>query len=212
MRENSHLVNEIPGERILDEFMKALEKGGDTGIIMKLLYQTDLDRVLLGNKILYYEDYLNKLDPASFFYTLGVLSDTDPAEFVMDRLKCSTSMYKAVKGINDLVTGFISGMPEDELRFSIAKSIKESPAIKNSVILPPEIKKIIGFFRFGRIPSSITDLPITGDDVIEISGGELKGRAIGEVLERLFRDALMMRYQWKSRSKTIKILENIINQ
>ena len=51
MQENAHLIKEISGERIFEELIKILKKGGDTGLALILLNETNVDKALFNKKI-----------------------------------------------------------------------------------------------------------------------------------------------------------------
>jgi tRNA nucleotidyltransferase (CCA-adding enzyme) len=54
MKQNSHLIKGISGERILDELMKIIKKEGNTQIALNLIHETDVDKALFDKKMLEY--------------------------------------------------------------------------------------------------------------------------------------------------------------
>jgi hypothetical protein len=87
---------------------------------------------------------------------------------------------------------------------------KESTSIMDASIIPDEVDDIVLQMRLAKIPKSLRDVMINGDDVIAMSRGELKGGEIGNVLDKVLRDALMNRFNWKDRNESMKHLAKII--
>ena len=52
MKKNSHIIKEITGERILEEFQKIILKEGNTQRALNLIHQTGLDEALFNKKMI----------------------------------------------------------------------------------------------------------------------------------------------------------------
>jgi tRNA nucleotidyltransferase/poly(A) polymerase len=211
MKKNSHLIKEIPGERIMEEFMKILNKNGNTLKVLSLIHQSDIDIALFGKKMIHYETGLINLDPISFFYTLGILGDVDPSDFVKTRLRGEFNLAKNVKVLDKILTEWWS-LEEEDLKFMLSKSFSVAPDVMDTILLPEAIDEIVLQMRTGKIPISMKDVQVSGDDIIEMGAGKIKDKEIGKILDRVLRDALMNNFNWKDRKESLNHLTNIIYQ
>jgi tRNA nucleotidyltransferase/poly(A) polymerase len=210
MRENAHLIKEISGERIFGELMKILLKNGDTNLAFQLISKSGLDKALFGKKMLSYEGGLENLDPASFFYVLGLLGDVDDvAKFIKNILKGDNLLVDQVRAIDHIMEVIPRSNEEDKL-FYLFKIFNKVPDVMDAVILPQEVDEIILDMRTGKIPMTPDNIPITGDD-IKMMGNLKEGPEIGFVKEKIIRDALMNRFNWKSRDDSIEYLSELLS-
>jgi len=209
MRENAHLIKEISGERIFEELMKVLDKGGDTQLALDLLHQTDVDVALFDKKMLKYDQGFEHLDPTSFFYVLGLLGDVNPADFLKKRLRGDNRLEKNVR-VLDRIFEMLPRMVEDEdLKYMLSKAFTAAPEVMDAVILPDEVDEIVLQMRTMKIPMNEGDIKIGGEDIKRI--GQLKeGPEIGFIKEKILRDALMNRFNWKDRDKSLEYLQNLL--
>jgi tRNA nucleotidyltransferase/poly(A) polymerase len=210
MRENSHLIKNISGERIMDELMKIIKKDGNTQIALNLIHETDVDKALFDKKLLEYPEGFEYLDAISFFYVLGLLGDVDPADFVKTRLRGELRLEKDIRNLDKMFTELPKITEEEDLKFMLSKLFSESPALMDAIIIPDEVDDIVLQMRLAKIPKSMKNVMVNGDDVITISQGKLKDREIGKVLERVLRDALMNRFKWNDRRESMEHLAQII--
>lgn len=210
MKDNSHLIKEITGERIMDEFMKILRKKGDTQKALNLIYITDVDKALFDKKMLYYDIGLENLDIVSFFYILGILADVDSADFVKRRLKGEFRLEKDLRNMDRMFINIDKNLEDTDLKFVLSKLFSDSPSLMESTILPKEIEEIIRDMRAEKIPYSLKSVQVTGDDVITISQGRVKGKEIGELLDRILRDAFKNKFNWKDRRDSMEYLAGLI--
>ena len=205
MKDNAHLVKEITGERILEEFQKIINKG-NTQIALKLLHQTDVDKALFDKKMLQYDEGFDYLDAPSFYYMLALIGDVDPYTFYMKRLKGNVEIGKAIKTLDDIITKW-DGLSEEDKKYLVMMSIKKSPLIGDSALIPSDMEEIILDMRTKKIPSSPSDILINGDEIQKIFGIP-KGKKIGDILERIHKDALMNKFNWKDRISTLEYVSN----
>lgn len=211
MQENSYLIRSISGERIMEEFMKIINKNGNTQIALDLLYKTGTDIALFEKKMLQYDKGFEYLDAISFFYLLGILGDVDPSKFVLDRLKGECNLAKEIRTLNQLLERLphVEHDREDFL-YMLSKSFSEAPAVMEAVILPDSVSEVVSDMRLGKIPFSMKSVQVNGDDVIKFSAGSLKDKEVGIMLERVLRDALMNRFNWKKRNDSTDYLVSLI--
>ena len=92
----------------------------------------------------------------------------------------------------------------------LSKIFSDSPALMDAIIIPEEVDAIVLQMRLGKIPKSLKDVMVNGDDVKVISQGRIKDKEIGNVLERVLRDALMNRFNWRDRRDSMEHLAQII--
>ena len=209
MIEYSHLIKDISGERIMEELMKIIKKEGNTQIALNLIHDTGVDKALFDKKMLHEEGF-EQLDAISFFYLLGLLGDVDPAEFVKKRLKGELRLEKDVKNLDKMFSLLPKMREEEDLKYMLSKIFSDSPALMDAIIIPEEVDAIVLQMRLGKIPKSLKDVMVNGDDVKVISQGRIKDKEIGNVLERVLRDALMNRFNCRDRRDSMEHLAQII--
>lgn len=207
MRQNAHLIKEITGERIKGELDKILLKHGSTKTAFQLLYDSDLDKALFGKKFISDDfDSFENLDMVSFYYVLGTLGNTEAWKFYKDRLKGEYVIIKALMTLENQFEGLNNSVDEEDFRWNVFQMLKTSPMLKNAKILSKRVKDIINKMKAGDIPEKIGDIPVNGYDIMEefsVSGSE-----VGDIINKMYQDALMNKFDWKSKIKTLKYLEN----
>lgn len=206
MRDNAHLLKEITGERILMELDKILQKNGSTKIAFELLEKANIDKVLFGQK--FFKDgfeYFDNLDAVSFYYVLGNLGNTKSSEFYKTRLKGEAPMTKALQTIEKYFTNF--GTTELEIKWNVFQMLRISPQLKDAVVLPENVSKVIDEMKAGKIPMKMGDIPVTGNDIMDKF--TVTGTEVGNIINFMYQEALMNKFEWKSKEKTLKYLQNI---
>lgn len=207
MKEHSHLIKEVSGERIHDEFMKILRKDGDTQKAIDLLHQTGADEALFDQKMLHYEDAVGNLDDISFLFVLGLLGNVDPYDFYMKRLKGNVSMSKNIKALDNILLKW-EQLSEEDKRYLVMKTMDKTPDVAEAILIPDEMRDIVVAMRTMKIPMNSNDVPITGDDVMEIFQIP-KSQKVGEILEEVRKAALMNEFNWKSREDSLEFVKKI---
>jgi len=210
MQKNAHLVKEIAGERIYDEFQKILKKSGDTQLAMNLLHQTGVDEALFDKKMLHYPEEFDYLDPISFYFMLGLVGDVDPYTFYMKRLKGSDK-EKVGTGIKILDNLLLKWEQSDEAekRYMTMNAISKVPQLADTALMPGEMEDIILDMRLSKIPMENSDVLITGDELQEMFGLP-EGQQIGEILEKVRKAALMGEFNWKDKKATLDFVKKSI--
>jgi len=209
MKSNALSINEISGERILDEFNKILNKGGSTRIAFELIHKSGIDQALFGQS--FNENYLlhlDNLDPISFYYILGTMGNTDPSEFYSKKIRGEAHITKALATIEKYFKILSTETDERELRWNVFMMLKSSPLIRNTRILPKKVMSIFKKMENDEIPSKFGDIPITGDDLMEMFD-LAPGEELGRLIMHIYKDALMNKFDWKNREKVIEYLQNI---
>jgi len=212
MRKNINLIKDISGERILEEFDKILTKKGSTRIALELIKETDLDKALFGRKFV--EDdfkYFDGLDPVSFYYVLCNLGDRTPSKFYRERLKGGRlkdggNMVKALQTIEKHFSN-LENKSGIDLKWTIFLMLKTSPMLSNAIVMPRDAWEVIQDMKDGKIPMKLGDIPVNGHDIMDKFN--VKDEEVGNVIAKMYQDALMNKFNWKDKVKTLKYLENI---
>jgi len=207
MKDNAHLVKEISGERILEEFEKVITKG-NTQVALQLLHKTGVDIALFDKEMLHYDEGFDYLDTVSFYYMLGLIGDVDPYNFYMKRLRGKSEIGKAIKVLDNLITKWSQLKEDEDKKYLVFNSIKIAPEIINSTLNPPGVDNIILEMRLNKIPMAKGDVQANGEDIMALFG-ITKGEKVGKILERMYRDALMNRFNWRDRQTTLEYISNL---
>lgn len=213
MKQNSKLIKEISGERIFDELMKILNKKGNTNLALSLLNKTGVDKALFDKEMLTYgieSNEFQNLDPISFFYVLGLLGNVDPANFLKKRLKGDSRLEDNVRTLNNIITLLPTIDNKEDIKFMLFKAFNKSPGVIEADVLPPEAHEIVYDMKLNKIPMTEDDIQIKGVDIMEI--GNLKeGPEIGFIKERILRDALMNRFNWRNKDDSLEYLIDLLS-
>jgi len=209
MKNNAKLIKEITGERILEEFEKILHKNGSTRVAFELMEKSYMDKALFNVKFhaAGLTEHFDNLDEVSFFYTLGILGNVIPSNFYLKRLKGKYEIGKALTTLEKYFTKFSNGMPEEELKWNIFQMLKTSPLLSNTMILHPNVLKVIKEMKAKKIPMKLGDIPVNGNDIMELFG--VKNEDIGILMTKMYKDALMNKFNWKNKTETLKYLETL---
>jgi len=202
-------IQGISGERIFDELMKIVQKSGDTQLAYDLIYETDVDVALFGKKMDHYEEGFDYLDKISFFYLLGISGDVDPADFLKKRLKGDNILVKDVKTLDHIFTRLPHESEEEDLKFMLFKAFNSAPNVMDAILLPEEVEEIVLQMRTLNIPHHWEDIKGDGDLIKQI-GNLGEGPEIGIFKDRMLRDALMNRFDWKQRGSCIEYIKKLI--
>lgn len=207
MVDNAHLIKEISGERILEEFEKILKKEGDTRLALALVRKTRIDVHLLGKRLegLYNE---NGLDRVSFYYALCKTGNPKkPGDFYSERFKGDLKTKRAIAGA--AIIENLSGDDEQFLRWVVYTVLQKSPEIRNAVFLDDKIGHVIELMDTGEIPEKPQDILVNGEDAKEMGAYR---EEIGLALDLFLRSALMQEFDWKNRESSLVKLKNIIDK
>jgi tRNA nucleotidyltransferase/poly(A) polymerase len=203
MRKYAPSIKQITGERIFDEFQKILKKSGNTQIALYLIHETDVDVALFDKKMLKYEEGFEKLDIVSFYYVLALVGDVDPEQFYLKRLKGHADVGKAIKTLDTLIEIWSRLSEEEDKRYTLFKAVQKAPMVIDAVALPPDAAEMAEEMKNHETPMSPSDIKITGDDIKEITKLP-EGKNLGIFIEKIQRNALMNKFDWKSHQACVK--------
>ena len=207
MKQNADSIKEITGERLLGEFQKILLKNGSTKVAIDLIEGTDIDLALFDKKMLKIDGDYERLDQLSFYYMLGLMGDVDPIRFYVKRLKGESKMSKDLESLVNVLNGWNNSLDKEDMLLLVMQSFNKSPAIEESVLLSDTIQEMISDMKSGKIPDSMKSLSLNGNEIMSMLN--IKGREVGFIIERLIRDALMLRYDWKNKEKSKEYLMSL---
>lgn len=202
MKQNADGLKEISGERILDEFQKMFKKNGDLNLALRLMEKT---KVIPGLG-LWAESYdfskYNVQDDLSFFFVLSHETGLMGSSFYTGRLKGDGKTSDELFSLDELMKMNFDRNNQESLRFRIFKIFQKTPGVFRAGILPRWIKEFHLEIEKGLIPSSPQDIPVNGNDLQNLLG--IEGKKIGEVKEKMQKDALMHRVRWWRRDKVLE--------
>jgi hypothetical protein len=192
IKANVDRIKEISPERILIELQKVVEKG-NCSIASRFLEITGLlcnivDSNTINNLHVRKNYFLRKVKTkGEFLFSLLYGYRTDPAEFFLKNLNGDIYTYREIQAYELAHNGFFNDRFENRKR--IAKMYKISPKSIASKIIPfPLILEIIDM-KAANIPFSITQLKISGNDLINAG---YVGKEIGEfltyALDQIYKD------------------------
>lgn len=211
MQNHADEISDISGERIFDEFMKIINKSGDTQIAANLLFETDVDQALFGKKMTEpTQGGWEHLDAISFFFLLGLCGDVNPGDFVKKRLKGPKSLENEIRILDHIFNRlpFVS-TDEEEMKLMLFRAFNKAPGVMETAFLPDPAQDVVLAMRLCALPMSEDDIQITGDD-IKIIGNLEQGPEVGRIKEQILRDALMNRFDWKEVTPALEHLKSLI--
>ena len=180
IKENAPLIKEISPERVLIEFDKMITKG-DVVYGIELLVNLKLFKEIFGFNFMGNYKYFSKVKNMADFIFLCYSDQTQkPSVEFKNRFKGDIETTKQLEALEMLSS--INENEEDD-RVVVAKMINKSSNIFASGLLNNYVTKLLSQFKNGEYPSKITDVHISGDDLIAMG---LQGKEIGIMLGRIF--------------------------
>ncbi len=178
-------LTKVAKERIATELLRlllsndpssALENMMETGVIFFVLGENIPSKKILK---------LLKNMPAKDTARLGFLLAEFDRETVNDTLKFLKYSNKQITGACSVATGAKKKIatPSDARKFIASCGIYAEDACRASVLLGNSSGEALGWIKENQAPASISDLKISGKDLMEIG---IFGREIGETLQEIF--------------------------
>nr|HPI82879.1 hypothetical protein [Candidatus Paceibacterota bacterium] len=135
--------------------------------------------------------------------------DVNPADFLKKRLRGDNRLEKNVRVLDRIFEMLPRMVEEEDLKYMLSKAFTAAPEVMDAVILPEEVDEIVLQMRTMKIPMNEADIKIGGEDIKRI--GRLKeGPEIGFIKEKILRDALMNRFDWRNRDKSLEYLQKLL--
>jgi hypothetical protein len=104
---------------------------------------------------------------------------------------------------------FAPGMKksEAETKWNVFQMLKTAPSLKDALVMPELAWKVIKQMKAGKIPMKLGDIPVNGNDIMDKFG--VKNEEVGVIMAKMYKDALMNKFDWKNKQKTLKYLETL---
>lgn len=193
IKDNAKLINGIPGERILVEIEKIVNKG-DQYLGADLLCSTNLWQEISGLSCSKHkkEEFDKSKEMSEFLFLMMYdVADVNKALQVCKRLKCEIVTEKQMKAL------YLAWTKKDANPHSVVFELNRiHPSCLTLNTLPENIKDSIN----SDMPKSFGDLDISGDDLIKLGH---KGEKIGVILK----DILAKIFDGKLRNKKEDIMD-----
>ncbi len=209
IRSNVHLIKEIPGERILEEFNKVFYKKGNFNKFISLINETGLGQLIFNSKGSNKIDLYSKgpSDIISFYFNLGNFMGIDPYEMYVKRLKGDIEIGSALKALDEILKNVTND------RYLIFKRVQSNPLLLKCEVLKESDKGyILDKMNKGIIPSKNSDILVDGNDIMGLLGLKRPDKIIGDVIKELVLGALYERYNWKSEEETLLQTNQILKK
>jgi len=206
MKTHCNLIEEIAGERIEEEFDKIISKHGSTSVALELIEKTNLDKALFGQKFST-KDFkpFEGLDTVSFYYVMCTLGGVNPSMFYKVRFKGNAKVISALEVLGNTFVTITKHMLESELRWRVFLILKASPMLANSIVIPANVASVIQDMKEGKIPMKFGDIPVTGSDLMNEFGLD-EGAELGHLKVFMYKSALMEKFDWTNKEKTLEFL------
>lgn len=195
MKKHIVLIKEIAGERMHDELLKVFDKGGSTSTVIRLLTGINFFKVFeLETKSQRIDDKEVKT-PGEFFSTLLSHSKESPEVF-MKLFKGEMRTKKQMLALQKEQELF-EKMPVELLAAEMVKITKDSLDFGTVKV---EVKQVFDKMKSGELPMFVTDLEISGDDLLSVG---FKGKEIGDAMKELLELVLLKKLQ----NKKVELLD-----
>ena len=189
IRVNAYRINEIAGERILEELRKVVDKGGNKVKAIHLLISTDLYKEIAGVDIT--EEQISWFEKSiwSDVETLGeflymIFQPLLTVEFIYEiseKLKLDNNTENELRALAHADAFKDFGFTDAGKRDVLSRVYSVYPKVLKSGVLPLQYFHYVNEFERGLYPKSIKDLAINGNDLMGIG---LKGIEIGKALKK----------------------------
>jgi|688.fasta_scaffold19208_6 tRNA nucleotidyltransferase (CCA-adding enzyme) len=180
IKDNAGLIKGIPGERILIEIEKIVQKGNQL-IGADLLCETGLWQEISGLSCSSHtKEMFDKSKQTSEFLFLMMFgtAELNKALEICKKLKCDSNTEKQLKGL------YFAWQKKEENPNVVAFELnKIHPSCLNLNLLPEDVKKSIS----SDAPKSIADLDISGNDLMALG---YKGQEVGNILKDVIMNIL----------------------
>ena len=200
----------IPGERIVEEFLKVIKKSGNTSELFAYINIFEIDKVLFNAKMdIPFNFQLDNLDEISFFYIMfeSFKPNISLNEF-KQRLRLDNFIVKAIEKIHILSLELKNESLNNRL-FRIIKRTNDKDGVRDSIIFKILFKIEAHKLYMKTVPTSMKDIKINGNDVFKLAPNA-KGKEIGEILDIMLLFAIQNKFDWHSKPKTKVMLNKVV--
>jgi tRNA nucleotidyltransferase/poly(A) polymerase len=181
IQRNAMTIAEISKERVLIEFDKIVSKGSPR-IGAELLVSSGLYRGIFGTEFdgeFVHFDYITR--NSEFIYWLVEPFTEQPDQYYKNIMKGDISTAREISALTYMYNN-LPGQDKIKQRWIYYNINKLSTSILNSNYVRSILHEVINDFDTGNYPINLSQLDITGEDLMSIG---LKGKAIGVMLNKL---------------------------
>lgn len=208
IKDNVDKISHISSERILAEFDKIVLKNGSIPTAFKLIKDTGVDLALFSNKLDMSQMDYEYLDKYSFYFILGLFTNTMPSEFYKNKLRGDNETYEILKHIEYIFEKTsMNNLSIPKLRKIVFNAIQKNDKIFDVVIFPNYVHEVFKDMDLGIIPTYIKDININGNDIIEKFN--VSGKTVGDILNKVYVGALSNKFNWKDKNEILTYIETI---
>jgi hypothetical protein len=196
IKQNASTISTISSERILEEFAKIVNKGGDVRYGVQLLKDSGLYKEIFGVEL---DQSIITQSPFDRVKTLGELmflmiqTFDEPDEYFIGRFMTPKARGSDMfKEIGSLKLGYTKTDNKPSANRMVANMmLNKFSEIANSDILPEPIKRSIDELSSGRYPIDVNHLQVDGRDLMNLGfQGQPVGDAQKALLKLVYRDEL----------------------
>lgn len=181
IQRNATTISEISKERVLIEFDKIVSKGSPR-VGAELLVSSGLYRGIFGTEFdgeFVHFDYVTR--NSEFIYWLVEPFTEQPDQYYKNIMKGDINTAREISALTYMYNN-LPGQDKVKQRWVYYNINKLSTSILNSNYVRSILHEVINDFDTGNYPISLSQLDITGEDLMGIG---LKGKAIGNMLNKL---------------------------
>jgi tRNA nucleotidyltransferase/poly(A) polymerase len=183
IKDNAYLINGIPGERILIELQKIVDKGnqlkGAELLCMTTLWQEITELPCSSHDQDMFDK--SKLISEFLFLMMSKTAELVKALQVCKKLKCDILTEKQMKGL------YYAWDEHGNPHFAVFELNRIHPSCLSLSILPENIKGSID----SDMPKSFSDLAINGEDLMKLGfKGEQVGKVLKSIINKIFDEDL----------------------
>jgi tRNA nucleotidyltransferase/poly(A) polymerase len=181
IQRNAMTIAEISKERVLIEFDKIVKKGNPR-VGADLLVSSGLYEGIFGTEFdgeFVHFDYVTR--NSEFIYWLLEPFTEQPDQYYKNVMKGDIETAREISALTYMYNN-LPGSDKLKQRWVYFMVNKLSPSILNSNYVRSILSDVINDFDSQKYPVSLSQLDISGDDLMAIG---LKGKAIGEMLNKL---------------------------
>lgn len=177
IQENAHLIEEISKERVLDEFQKVFDKGGNVDLFGQLLFHTRLFFALF-KKIMNVQRIEAAQTLSEFLFFSVAHDEKNVADFFKYALKVTNDTYKELQSLDIIYSTFDVIAAGRTTYHVIFDSLRKSDIALRSEYISETFKAP---FLLGQFPKKTSELALSGEDFMELG---MKDKEIGDAQKK----------------------------
>lgn len=177
IQQNADLIEDISKERVLDEFKKVFEKGGDVDLFGNLLFFSKLYFALFKT-IMNVQRIEHAQTLSEFLFFSIAHAESNVADFFKYALKVDNDTYKELQSLDIIYNTFKVIEAGKTMHHCVFDSLRKSDIALRSEYIADSFKTP---FLLGIFPKSMSELALSGEDFMELG---MKGKEIGDAQKK----------------------------